>query len=410
MKINKIELFHVSMPLKKTFYPAWIPGYPQDKNRFTLVRLTTDTGLTGVAAGMAFSEEREGLGKLLAPYLLGLDPCDIDLMHQRLFEGSILHWRNYFLEIAAYDIKAQVEDTPLWKLLGGTDKPLPVYWSTGSVCEPKKHAKVIEKARKEGYKAVKLRVHAKTLEEDVKVIKGTREKVGKDYPVAVDCNEGWPVTIVDRVPMWDLPRAKAFVEAIKDENIAWLEEPLYMRAYEELAELRKESSIKIAGAEVNYGWDEVRMMLHFGSFDIYQPDVTFFGIVDTLKTIEAVKKQGLAFSPHTWTNGIGLWSNMHVYALTDRENPLEFPHEPGTWTPEARDSMLTSPILPKDGYLELTQEPGLAAPIDWDKIKQFGTRFFSMTESDLRKQVMKEKGIVTALKLKRRKDREAKSS
>ena len=88
MKITKVELYHVAIPLKKTFYPAWIPGYPQTKNQFTLAVLTTDTGLTGISAGMAFNEEREGLGKLLAPYLLGSDPCDIDLIHQRMFEGT----------------------------------------------------------------------------------------------------------------------------------------------------------------------------------------------------------------------------------------------------------------------------------------------------------------------------------
>jgi hypothetical protein len=39
MKINRIELFHVAIPLPKPFYPAWIPGYPQTENRFTLLRL-----------------------------------------------------------------------------------------------------------------------------------------------------------------------------------------------------------------------------------------------------------------------------------------------------------------------------------------------------------------------------------
>ncbi|MHA1448875.1 MAG: enolase C-terminal domain-like protein [Candidatus Hodarchaeales archaeon] len=222
----------------------------------------------------------------------------------------------------------------LLKLLGGTDKPLPVYWSTGSTCEPKKHAKMAKKAEEEGYKGVKLRVHAKTLEEDVKAVKETREIMGKEFPVGIDANQGWRVTIVDKTPAWDLTRAKSFINEMEGENISWLEEPLYMRAYEDLAELRKESSINISGAELNYGWDEVRMMLHFGSFDIYQPDVTFHGVVDTLKTIEATKKKGLGFSPHTWTNGIGLLANMHMFSLTTREHPLEFPHEAGSWTPE----------------------------------------------------------------------------
>ena len=61
-RIERIELFHVSIPLPKPFYPTWIPGYPQPANRFTLLRLTTSDGIQGLAAGVAFERERQGLG------------------------------------------------------------------------------------------------------------------------------------------------------------------------------------------------------------------------------------------------------------------------------------------------------------------------------------------------------------
>jgi D-galactarolactone cycloisomerase len=77
MKVERIELFHVAIPLANPFYPAWISGYPQTENRFTLLRLTTDDGVQGLAAGVASEQEREGLGGLLGPYLIGLDPTGI---------------------------------------------------------------------------------------------------------------------------------------------------------------------------------------------------------------------------------------------------------------------------------------------------------------------------------------------
>ena len=61
MKVDRIELYHVAIPLPKPFYPARIPGYPQTVNRFTLLRLTTGGGVQGLAAGVAFEEERDGL-------------------------------------------------------------------------------------------------------------------------------------------------------------------------------------------------------------------------------------------------------------------------------------------------------------------------------------------------------------
>lgn len=89
MRVERIELFHVAIPLARPFYPAWIPGYPQTVNRFTLLRLTTDDGVQGVAAGVAFEQEREGLGGLLGPYLIGQDPTDIDTARQRIREASV---------------------------------------------------------------------------------------------------------------------------------------------------------------------------------------------------------------------------------------------------------------------------------------------------------------------------------
>ena len=65
MKINAIELYHVSVPLKETFWPTWIPGYPQTHNRFTLIKIVTDEGIEGYSAGSAMGKERAGLGDLL---------------------------------------------------------------------------------------------------------------------------------------------------------------------------------------------------------------------------------------------------------------------------------------------------------------------------------------------------------
>jgi L-alanine-DL-glutamate epimerase-like enolase superfamily enzyme len=57
MRIRSIELHHVSIPLPKTFWPSWIPGYPQTHNRFTLAKLVTDDGIEGYAAGQSMGDQ-----------------------------------------------------------------------------------------------------------------------------------------------------------------------------------------------------------------------------------------------------------------------------------------------------------------------------------------------------------------
>jgi hypothetical protein len=89
MKITAIELYHVSVPLKETFWPTWIPGYPQTHNRFTLIKIVTDEGIEGYSAGSAMGKESAGLGDLLGGYLMGAGKGD-----SALFDRLNTHSRN----------------------------------------------------------------------------------------------------------------------------------------------------------------------------------------------------------------------------------------------------------------------------------------------------------------------------
>lgn len=108
MKITAIELYHVSVPLKETFWPTWIPGYPQTHNRFTLIKIVTDEGIEGYSAGSAMGKERAGLGDLLGGYLMGADPTDIDRVQGLLKQAGFLGWRNFWIEPACWDIMGKV--------------------------------------------------------------------------------------------------------------------------------------------------------------------------------------------------------------------------------------------------------------------------------------------------------------
>jgi D-galactarolactone cycloisomerase len=118
MKITGIELYHVSVPLKKTFWPTWIPGYPQTHNRFTLIRIVTDEGIEGFSAGVAMGKERQGLGDLLGGYLIGVDPTDIDRIQSLLRQAGYLGWRNFWIEPACWDIIGKKEGKTVFELLG----------------------------------------------------------------------------------------------------------------------------------------------------------------------------------------------------------------------------------------------------------------------------------------------------
>ena len=408
MKVERTELFHVAIPLAKPFYPAWIPGYPQTVNRFTLLRLTTDDGIQGLAAGVAFEEEREGLGGLLGPYLIGLDPTDIDTARQRIREASYLGWRNYWIEAAFWDIRGKIEGQPVWALLGGQEAGrVQVYASTGEVHPPEQRAEEVLQLREMGFQTVKLRVHSFDPAEDVAQVELVRRAVGDSMEIGVDANQGWRVALVDDAPLWTLERASDFARACADLGVSWIEEPLDMYAYDEQAELCRRSEVPIAGGELNGGWQELKVMLEKGSYDIYQPDATMGGgIGDAMKVLDACRAQGLGYTPHTWTNGLGFLINLQVYAAGPRDHALEYPYEPPGWIPEARDGLLTQPIqVAADGTVAVPDTPGLGIELDEDKLAHYATKYFEITSRGIALKTVRDKGLFTALRLARKRRR-----
>lgn len=407
MKISSVELFHVSIPLKETFWPTWIPGYPQTHNRFTLIRLTTDDGITGYSAGTAMGTERQGLGDLIASYLIGADPTDIDRVQSLLKQAGFLGWRNFWIEPACWDIMGKARGKPVYELLGGKPRPIDVYLSTGEMHDPHRRVYELLAKRERGFRTAKLRVKNVELADDIRHIETVARGIDGRMQLGVDANQGWLVSIVDRVPAWDLARAENFARACADNGLLWLEEPLDQRDYDGNAALKRVSPVKIAGAELNYGWDEIKIMLEKDCFDVYQPDATFAGgIAQVRQVIDACRLKGRQFSPHTWTNGIGFYISWNLYlADPDDSLPLEYPLEEPSWIPEFREGII-DPIVPdREGRLQPFTRPGLGFEIDEKLLKRYGKRFFRLTEFGLKLKVIREKGLKAALDIKKRKER-----
>jgi L-alanine-DL-glutamate epimerase-like enolase superfamily enzyme len=289
-RIERIELWHVSVPLEKPFWPSWIPGYPQTHVRYTLARLFADDGRVGISAGNAFSTERKGLGDLLGGYLLGVQADDIPAARQRIREASYLGWRNWWLEVAFWDLKAQGEGRPVYRLLQSKDETVlkaPVYASSGEVRPMSGRGPWLDDIRARGIRAIKIRVKDPARRDDVSVLREVRREVGDGFVVAVDANQGWPVSLIEPTPVWDLEYATAFGRACDDLGIAWIEEPLDMHDWDGMAELRRRVRTPLAGAELLGDWHEVRAVMERDCLARYQPDCTFCGGYEVARRVMA---------------------------------------------------------------------------------------------------------------------------
>jgi D-galactarolactone cycloisomerase len=405
-RVARIELHHFSAPLPATFYPSWIPGFPQNHNRCTLIRVVTDDGVEGWSAGPAISRERAGLGDILGPYLLGEDATDIALVQQRLREMGYLGWRNWWIEPAFWDIKGKLAGQPVHRLLGGGDvSRVGLYASSGQVRAPTERIREAGARRDEGFAAIKIRVHEDEASDVAQVTETA--KALDEIALAVDANQAWRVNAIADAPLWDLERAKRFADVCADTGAAWLEEPLPMDSYDDLAALTSYSRVPVAGGELHTsGYPELAMMVERRCYSIFQPDALFTGgIEQTLRLIRLCRERGLQYTPHTWTNGVGLAVNLQVFAASGyaSERLLEYPYDPPGWTPEGRDAMLVEPFLHDRGTLPVPQSPGLGFDIDRRALKRHGKRFFVMDRKRLVLFALRDRGIKASREIDRNK-------
>jgi D-galactarolactone cycloisomerase len=96
------------------------------------------------------------------------------------------------------------------------------------------------------------------------------------------------------------------------------------------------------------------------------------GMLRTRTIAEVALARNRWFTPHTWTNGIGLLANLHVAAGVGGGPFLEFPYDPPGWTPDRRDAFLAEPIRPgPDGILHVPSTPGIGAVLDEAAIRRY---------------------------------------
>lgn len=397
--IARVELYHFSAPLPATFRPSWLPGFPQNDNRCTLIRIVTEDGAEGWSAGHAVSREREGLGQILGPYFLGEDATDIAAMQQRLREMSYTGWSNWWIEPAFWDIKGKLAGAPVCRLLGGKPRRVSLYASSGEVRDASARIKEAEARLAEGFKTIKLRVHEDE-ERDLAHLRDTARALDGKMRIAVDANQAWRVSAIADAPQWDLERAKRFSDACADVDVAWLEEPLPMDSYDDLAALTAYSKVPVAGGELHTsGYAELAMMVKRRCYSIFQPDAMFTGGIDqTFRIAQLCRAEGLTYTPHTWTNGVGFAVNLQLFAAAGFADVKEFeyPLDPPGWVPEARDAMLEEPFVHERGELDVPDKPGLGFTISRRALKKHAKRFFVMDKRRLVFFALRDRGLRAA--------------
>jgi D-galactarolactone cycloisomerase len=408
-KIERIELFHIEVPLPTPLFPVWIPGYPQYKQCATLLAVTTKDGLTGYASAPAFERERTSLGEFIGKFLLGLDPYDLDLVRERIRQAAYLGWRNSWMDLAFWDLAAQARGIPLHALiaerLGAPERDVearvPVYASFPELRPPRVRAEAVERAQSLGFAGVKIAVHSSRESDDFEQVAMSRKVAGDDLAIMVHARQAWSVSLVEESPRWDLDRARRFAGVAETCNVRWLQEPLHDEAWESLAQLGAATRMPIAGGDMSFGFAALDALTRAQCYRILTPDAAFFGLGNQVRTMKSCLDRKLSFAPSSNSDGIGLVANLHALAAwrrfsEDEHAVLEFPWEPPAMIPEYRDALLERPLhIAKDSTLEVPTAPGLGVAIDPAALKRYGERFYHVTPVRFAVKVARSGGLRT---------------
>ena len=363
-KIASIAISHHRLKLTPAFNASW-DSRPRTHFDATIVRVTTDTGLTGVGSGdrMLGFEGHEEL-------FVGRDPLALERHHRVLVNIDFHYGRCWPLDLALWDLAGKILGAPCWKLLGGRSQRVRAYASSGTLRDPKAQADAAERYLAQGFAALKLRFHRGDWRDDIRTLEAVRARVGDRLELMVDCNQGWRLPWDTESP-WTFKDALAVARELERLNVYWMEEPLHGADHAGLKALRAATAVRIAGGEMTRQLHELRDLISAGCLDVLQPDAALAGGITGLRRIAIMaEEQHLIFTPHTWTNGLGLTANAHLAAGLAVPPFLEYPFDPPEWSLERRDFAMTEPLaVDAQGWITLSEAPGMGYAPDEDRLR-----------------------------------------
>jgi L-alanine-DL-glutamate epimerase-like enolase superfamily enzyme len=284
MKITALRCLQVQIPLEK---PIRTAIHNVKSVGCVLVYVDTDEGISGEAYNFTMNAVRldvlQAMIESLAPHVVGRDPRDVEAMWDAM-------WRdiNFFgqkgvsifaistLDTACWDLVGKAAAQPLHKLFGACRDSVDVYasgglWLSLSVDE------LVAEAREflaKGFRAMKIRVGKKRLDEDVERVAALRDTIGPDVALMADANQGFTVDHAIRLGR----RLEAF-------GLDWFEEPVPAWDLEGHAAVAAALDTPIASGETEYTRYGMRDMLKAKAADILMPDLQRIGGLSEMRRV-----------------------------------------------------------------------------------------------------------------------------
>ena len=359
MKITNIKTFLMQAGGPKE--TAWSAGGAQGgmssagARNWLFVKVYTDAGVTGVGECSGWPRVCETAVRELEHIVVGEDPTHIERLWQRMNVAMMGHGQTGVLgygamagiDMALWDIKGKVLDTPVWNLLGGKVRDTVRAYS---------HASTVENARSlvaRGYTAIKTGGVADPLGK----MADLRAALGDEIDLMVDLHGPPWLCAADAIAM---------CRELEQFRPLFVEEPVAPEAMQALRQVRERTSVPLAAGERLAGLFGQRALIEDGLIDVVQPDTGRSGGLTQMRKIAALAEAHfVTVAPHAGTLG-PVAEVAAVHFLASIPNALILERFEDDWP--GKQAVMGPPLECVNGFLIVPDRPGLGIDIDEDFI------------------------------------------
>jgi L-alanine-DL-glutamate epimerase-like enolase superfamily enzyme len=374
-KIVALEVFVLRAPA--TGRPHWVSHFSVATANEILVRLRTSDGVEGLGLATSYASAepvvqafRAGVGE----QILGTDALAPERLHEKLLAltwGRLAHEKGWSREaliriaaavdIACWDIVGKTARLPLHRLFGGYRDRVPCYVTCAYYRDGKDLIELRDEMQMltaQGHTGFKAKVGGLALAEDMKRLEVVRDVIGGDKELMVDVNRGW-----------DLATATEAASLLETFKPRWLEEPVrWIDDRRELKLLSQRTRIPLAGGESELTSHGCRALLEERAVQILQFDCTMFGgFTEGRKLAALCELNHVQVAPH---------HDCFIHAPLVASTPAGCIVE--SFTDPERDplqaELFENPPRIADGWLTLSDTPGLGLTLSAAALKKYGER------------------------------------
>jgi galactonate dehydratase len=329
----------------------------------TLVRLTTDEGISGLGQSACWGYPRGVAGVLgeLTPLLIGADPFRIEhiwhlAFRVRPFRSNLLSAAVSAIDLALWDIKGKALGLPVWELLGGRTRDRVRLHALVGGGTPDEIVSSVNWAVEEGFTAVKFDplVHGY---EDLSI--GTLVSSACAMAAAAREAGGEEVDLIFELHRkLDPTKAIVVCNALAEYHPLFIEDPIQLDSIETQAEIAKRIDAPIAmGERLSSIW-EFEELLSRNVAILVRPDVGLAGGLSGCRKIAAIAEaHHCGVAPHNFLGPALTAPSLHLCVTIPNVVTLEF--LPADEDPNSPSAAFRTNVVRKGGYCELPQEPGL---------------------------------------------------